>query len=416
MADLFDDTNILSSPSRAPSLAGLSRRPSGTGMQFGLRALTKRPSGPGLDFMAFARGAQIARDVNWQQRLRDQEKRRMHLQDVAFSKALEDSHERQEAARYLAPITRNRIQAARAGIDTPDFMEQQLQAVLDDPEFNNLDPGTQKRILGTMSQRAQVEAKRLADLGMGTRAVQLANAFNNPLPRSPLQAALLSGNTSRVMEALNSHFPGANLELNDDNTVTVAGQDVPLDALIQEVLASGNAGGVFNAAARAGRRSRQLGLAKLLHPELFPDTSGSGANTGMTTPLDKDLAILNQFGDVDVDQPGGAGGSFDDDGIPEPPPLPDPPVASDFPDNLTPQAREVQRQIDAIQNSNADLSGLPVRASDRLNALKAIQNALEENEDETGPALMALIRLLRQGPFQAAGQPIIQRILGNGIN
>ena len=226
------------------------------GYQSGVNALLRRPQGSGIDFLAIARGSQIARDQSWQERLREQEARRMELQNVNWQDRLNQRNRNRQTSQYLSSLSANRQRAVDAGLSPAEFLQEQRQQMLADEAFRSFDPETQEQIIGELSANARVTAGNLYNTGRTREALELAQSFGLVPKATNVDVALQTGDAGRILEALNTSR-GSNFALNPDNTVTVNGVDVPVNRLAQYLAATPtNTASVLTPAAEQGALTR----------------------------------------------------------------------------------------------------------------------------------------------------------------
>lgn len=181
----------------------------------------------GIDFMAIARGRQLAK------RHQDQDFEREMKREEWLEKMQERQLNRQAQA-YLAPMATHMRTAAASGIEPVDYLLQQNQTVLSDPGFQSLPPEAQSRVLSGMEAFNLREVQDLQRAGQFDLAQNLLGAMGRNAPwYSGAQPAFL-GNVADVVQQLNAS--GANLSYNPtDNTVLWEGRPIAADVFLSGV-------------------------------------------------------------------------------------------------------------------------------------------------------------------------------------
>lgn len=180
----------------------------------------------GIDFMAYAKGQELARDMNWRDEL--QREKRMQLYD-----RMDAADQNRQAVAYLATLQGNLQDAVSAGMSPTDFLTAQMQQIRDDPNFQSYSPEVQSKIIFAMSESAKNHMAGLQRAGMTPEANRLAQAFGITAPTSPVDIALQTGDVGQITQALQQQF-GHNLQVSEDGQfATIAGQQVPLAHVLQ---------------------------------------------------------------------------------------------------------------------------------------------------------------------------------------
>ena len=229
-----------------------------------------------IDFMAYARGQRTALDNMLQEErlLRERSER-----EREWEKQLLD----RQAAGYLSTSTTNQQLAADAGISPIDYMIQQREQTLADPNFQQMPPALQQAIVEQMRGQAVLMAQNAYNQGSMADANRLVSAYGNLPLASQFQAAGLSGNVAQIVQAMNEQF-GTNAVLSEDGqSVTANGTTMPAVEFARQAWASGSGSGGLTALAawqEAQRleRARQAEIAQALRlAGIDPASVGLGA-------------------------------------------------------------------------------------------------------------------------------------------
>lgn len=198
----------------------------------------------GIDFMAIARGAELANELNWKDEQRAFERDKMAFaRDELMDKARERDWRRRAAA-YSAPIISNWQRATAAGVAPDEFIQQQMQQIHADPGFQRLAPEAQGAVQEQLLQSAKGIIGTLHNTGQLDRASALARAVGFVDPVNPVVASMRSGDVQTGIDAVNQHY-GANLALNDDGTVTINGVKVPAHDALLDIARAQSASGAY---------------------------------------------------------------------------------------------------------------------------------------------------------------------------
>ena len=195
-----------------------------------------------IDFMAYARGQRTALDNMLQEErlLRERSER-----EREWEKQLLD----RQAAGYLSTSTTNQQLAADAGISPIDYMIQQREQTLADPNFQQMPPALQQAIVEQMRGQAVLMAQNAYNQGNMADANRLVSAYGNLPLASQFQTAGLSGNVAQIVQAMNEQF-GTNAVLSEDGqSVTVNGTTMPAAEFARQAWASGSGSGGLTALA-----------------------------------------------------------------------------------------------------------------------------------------------------------------------
>lgn len=258
------------------SLRGMYQTPNQFGSGKGVSELYSQPS-TGIDFLAFERGAQMARDQSFQQKLRENELRNIRVRGLNIADKLEQRDINRTTQQYLSTVPQNRALAIQAGVSPDEFLVQQLRQINNDEAFQNFSDPVKQNILHQLTNIAKVTAGDLYNTGEGARAQNLARAFGMVSPINDVQLALRSGNVDRVLEAYNAKF-GQTLVRNPDGTINFNGVNVEPNTFMSFIAAGGGnfAAGFKPAGIRDARNKRDVEFQALM--------DAYNARNGTTTP------------------------------------------------------------------------------------------------------------------------------------
>jgi hypothetical protein len=216
--------------------------------------------------MKIAEGRQQALDDNWKDRVRLEQGSQYQYdargRQISGAKREDDFTSYlagQEAASYLAPLLANQQRAVDLGISDAEWVIQQRNLIMSDPQFLSKPAPVQQMILDKLGETAtRIAQSRYAAGGQDNIALgqKILDAYGRTPAVNPLDAAISSGNAKAILEAANAQ--GAGAVINPDGTVTYGGQKMSgLDA-VAAIIQSRNAGGFAAGALNA----RNLELAK----------------------------------------------------------------------------------------------------------------------------------------------------------
>lgn len=253
----------------------------------GIQALlTNRPKFS-IDFLATARGQQMADDVGWQNRTRD-------IANQKFQDYERERNINRAVVDYLAPLQANFQTALAAGRSPSEFLQEQMAQMMAQPQFNQLDPIVQSRIIGGLTNQAKLEVNNLLRTGQTDAAAKLAQSFGIS-GLVPQNAAVMQAGDALDMIA--TVAPGATID-REAGTVTVNGQTMPASFAATYILKSnGNASGLLFAA-EDWRKQQDI---KAQRDALLSTTTKTGTDATNAT-ADVGAKV---FGDKPADQKAG---------------------------------------------------------------------------------------------------------------
>lgn len=242
----------------------------------GIQALlTNRPRFS-IDFLATARGQQMADDVGWQNRTRD-------IANQQFQDYERERNINRAVVDYLAPLQANFQTALAAGKTPSEFLQEQMAQMMAQPQFNQLDPVVQSRIIGGLTNQAKLEVNNLLRTGQTDAAAKLAQSFgiSGLVPQNA--AVMQAGN---ALDMIAAAAPSAAIDRNA-GTVTVNGQTMPAAFAAAYLLRSnGNASGLVFAA-EDWRRQQEIANQR---NQLLSTTTQTGTDVGSQVFGDKPAA------------------------------------------------------------------------------------------------------------------------------
>lgn len=114
-----------------------------------------------IDFNQFKRGqAEGRREMDEAYRFKANEST-YALQELNNIYAMQDLNIGRQAAAYVAPLATHRQRAAQQGVDPVDFLVQQQQAMLADPNFQQFSPDVQAAVNEKFQQQVSMAAETL---------------------------------------------------------------------------------------------------------------------------------------------------------------------------------------------------------------------------------------------------------------
>lgn len=205
---------------------------SGTGSQ-GFQALMQRPQAGTLDFTSFARGAAIADDMNWRDRIRS-------LDEDRLRRTQEDELHDRQARTYMASLLTNMQTAASAGVDPTDFFIQQREQILADPAYQNMPAEVQHQVINRLGNSVALQMQSLMNAGDTQGISRLADAYGLTTPVNQPMLAGSAGDYAGQIDAINQMY-GSDIQLSPDgSTVAMNGMTMPANAAIATLNAAGN--------------------------------------------------------------------------------------------------------------------------------------------------------------------------------
>lgn len=204
----------------------------GDGSQ-GLSALLRGPSHGTIDFMGFARGAALADEMNWRDRLRSQD-------EIRLQRSMDDEQHERQARTYMASLLTNMQTAASAGVDPTDFFIQQREQMLADPNFQAMPAEVQHLVINRLGNSAALQLQALKNAGDVQGIQRLSDAFGLTSPVNAPAMAGHVGDYGAQINAINAMY-GSDIQLSPDgSTVSMAGLSMPAHEAIAVLNQTGN--------------------------------------------------------------------------------------------------------------------------------------------------------------------------------
>lgn len=209
-----------------------------------------------VDFMAIARGQRLAEQDN-----RADERLLREREEYEFGRAgreqqWQENQWQRQAAAYLSPLVGNQQRAADAGIGAAEYIIQQRQQILADPNFQAMAPQVQSQVIDRLRESALLTAQQAQGQGDTATANQLVQEFGNLPVASGYDQALLTGDVQQIVEAANAQF-GSNAVYNQDGTVTVGGMTMPGYEYARQIAQAGSPLGGLTALSQQAERDRE---------------------------------------------------------------------------------------------------------------------------------------------------------------
>ena len=203
----------------------------------------------GLDFMAIARGRRAAEVQNQQD------------EDWAFQREQRDLKRQEQmwnrqAAAWNSTSAMNRQLAADNGVTGLDYLTQQRQQNMANPEFLALPPEVQSAVLNQQRQSALLEIQAMQQRGEVVDANKALAGWGASPANSGFELAILRGDPQGMLDAANAQF-GSSLALNPDNTVTYLGQNLPAEQVVRAIAAARSPAGVIDTGSQFEEATRQ---------------------------------------------------------------------------------------------------------------------------------------------------------------
>ena len=209
-----------------------------------------------IDFTALSRGRRRAELDNQADERFLRERERYDFERAGREQRWQDQQWQRQAAAYLAPLVGNQQLAADAGVGAADFLLQQREQIIADPNFQAMPPEVQSQVLNQLRGSAITTAQQAQSQGDLDLANQLVQAFGNFPVASGVDQALLTGDPARIAEAMNQQF-GSNLQIDADGMVDIGGVRVPAIEAIRAATAAGSPLGALGTAAAEQLRLRE---------------------------------------------------------------------------------------------------------------------------------------------------------------
>lgn len=247
-----------------------------------LSQLVGMPAGRGIDFMAYAKGRELANELNWRDEVRGADRQNLYS-------AMTAADQNREAQAYMATLMHNKQMAVAAGVSPTDFLIQQREQIMADPAFQRMSPEVQSKILTNLGSVAALSMETASNANDFNAASQLAQAFGLiPKQNQAMLQAASTGNTQAILDDLNRRA-GTNFQMDSNGMLDINGVKVPADAFAYRVVQAGGLGvGGLGYAVEERQRQEAAALAARQQQEQQAQIQRIMALYGVTDP--------NQYG------------------------------------------------------------------------------------------------------------------------
>ena len=247
-----------------------------------LSQLVGMPAGSGIDFMAYAKGRELANELNWRDEVRGADRQNLYS-------AMTAADQNREAQAYMATLMHNKQMAVAAGVSPTDFLIQQREQIMADPAFQRMSPEVQSKILTNLGSVAALSMETASNANDFNAASQLAQAFGLiPKQNQAMLQAASTGNTQAILDDLNRRS-GTNYQMDSSGMLDINGVKVPADAFAYRVVQAGGQGvGGLGYAVEERQRQEAAALAAKQQQEQQAQIQRIMAMYGVTYP--------NQYG------------------------------------------------------------------------------------------------------------------------
>lgn len=199
-----------------------------------------------IDFNQFKRGqAERRRALEEANRFKANEST-YALQELNNIYAMQDLNIGRQAAAYVAPLATHRQRAAQQGADPIDFLVQQQQAMINDPNFQGFSPDVQQAVNEKFQQQVTATAETLIRNKDFSGLQRLVDTLGVVSPVGSADQASMTGNTADLFAAL--AMQGVPAEVTPDGNIMVNGMEIEpnkLNALYSQY--NGNVAMMLNA-------------------------------------------------------------------------------------------------------------------------------------------------------------------------
>lgn len=231
----------------------------------------------GLDFMAIARGRRAAEVQNQQD------------EDWAFQREQRDLKRQEQmwnrqAAAWNSTSAMNRQLAADNGVTGLDYLTQQRQQNMANPEFLALPPEVQSAVLNQQRQSALLEIQAMQQRGEVVDANKALAGWGASPANSGFELAILRGDPQGMLDAANAQF-GSSLALNPDNTVTYLGQNLPAEQVVRAIAAARSPAGVIDTGSQFEEATRQAAQQQTMAQQVAAQQQAQEYNSALSSML-----------------------------------------------------------------------------------------------------------------------------------
>jgi len=249
--------------------------------------MTRPPAHTGVDFMAFERGRRARREA-------DREDRLGSLQEQLMAQEMQDAQGRRQAQRYLTSVMGNMQRATDAGIPVSDFLTEQRDQILTDPNFEKFDVSVQEQILRSLGQTASARAQRLYQAGDFGAAQQLADSFGFIGPSRPFDQFRGSTDPLDPIRHAIEMNPEGPLQIADDGSVTYMGEAVDPNQVALSLLESQQPASVWNIGAQQAHQAQVDELMRQFGGPAPPEAAPQETPGDWRSEISRDASWLDQ--------------------------------------------------------------------------------------------------------------------------
>lgn len=249
--------------------------------------MARPPAHIGVDFMAFERGRRARREA-------DREDRLGSLQEQLIAQEMQDAQGRRQAQRYLTSVMGNMQRATDAGIPVSDFLTEQRDQILTDPNFEKFDVSVQEQILRSLGQTASARAQRLYQAGDFGAAQQLADAFGFIGPSRPFDQFRGSTDPLDPIRHAIEMNPEGPLQIADDGSVTYMGEAVDPNQVALSLLESQQPASVWNIGAQQAHQAQVDELMRQFGGPAPPEAAPQETPGDWRSEISRDASWLDQ--------------------------------------------------------------------------------------------------------------------------
>lgn len=163
----------------------------------------------GIDFMAFAKGAEAAKDLNWRDQLREQERAKMFKAN--WQEDLKDT-----AQAYTSTFMHSLQQAAQAGIPTHEALTMFRDQIMADPYYQQMPIQAQQMVQSRLLDTVRLQADELTRQGRMPETMRLLESFGMSSPFTQVDVAAAHGSPEQFVEAYRRQFPDSQISIDPE--------------------------------------------------------------------------------------------------------------------------------------------------------------------------------------------------------
>lgn len=163
----------------------------------------------GIDFMAFEKGAEAAKDLNWRDQLREQERAKMFKAN--WQEDLKDT-----AQAYTSTFMHSLQQAAQAGIPTHESLTMFRDQIMADPYYQQMPLQAQQMVQSRLLDTVRLQADELTRQGRMPETMRLLESFGMSSPFTQVDIAAAHGSPEQFVEAYRRQHPGSTISIDPE--------------------------------------------------------------------------------------------------------------------------------------------------------------------------------------------------------